>query len=183
MRHAKKRHQLNRFTSWHDATIKSLCRSILLYQTIRTTLQKARAVKPTVEKLISLAKENSLAAKRRAFAILGDHALVSLLFKEIGPRFEKRSSGFTRTLNLGRRRGDNAQLVIFELTEIKKKEPKKHKKDKEEKPQKEHEAAPEAAEEKKIDSAVKEKPQVKEKPTKKLFGGFKGIFKKERDSL
>ena len=188
MRHAKKRLQLNRFTSWHDATLKSLARSIVIHQSIKTTLHKAKAARSVVENLISLAKANTLAAKRQAFKILGDHKLVSLLFNEIGPRFAKRQSGFTRIINLAKRRGDNAQVVIFELTEIKKKEIIK-------KPKKEKEEAPveggtiEAGAEEVKEKPVKEKPAeekkhpVSQKPTKKFLGGLKNIFKKERDSL
>lgn len=141
-----------------------------------------------VENLISLAKQNTLAAKRRAFVILKDHKLVSLLFTEIGPRFSKRESGFTRVMNLPKRRGDSAQAVIFELTEIKKKEPKKHKKAKETKPGEEtvrEEVKESKAEEKKQETAaaVKERPPITKKPTKKFLGGLRNIFKKERDSL
>lgn len=188
MRHAKKRLQLNRFTSWHEATLKSLARNTLIHQSIKTSLHKAKAVRPLVEDLISLAKKNTLAARRRAFEILGDHKMVSLLFNEIGPRFEKRPGGFTRIIHFKRRRGDNVQIVIFELTEIKKRV-KKVKKVKEVK-EKETEAQglrEEAAEEKKPKTATavetSEKPPIEKKPQKKFFGGIRNIFKKERDSL
>ena len=184
MRHRKKRLQLNRFTSWHKATLAGMARSIFIYESIRTTLHKAKAAKPMVEKIISLAKSNTLSAKREAFRILGDHKLVSMLFKEIGPRFAKIQSGYTRIINLERRRGDNAQVVIFQLTEIKKKEVKKHKKEKEAKTEAVREVP---IEEKKaeptIAAAVKEKPPATKKPTKKFLGGIRNIFKKERDSL
>lgn len=188
MRHAKKKLQLNRFTSWHKATLASLARSIFIYQSIRTTLHKAKAVKPLIDKMITQAKTGTLSAKRAAFKVLCDHKLVSILFKEIAPRFANRPSGYTRIIPLGRRRGDNAQVVILELMEIKKKEVKKPKKEKEAKPRE----APEATEVKgkptekqKPESpvAVKEKPPIIKKPTKNFLGGLKNIFKKERDSL
>jgi len=178
MRHAKKRLQLNRFTSWYEATIKSLSRNLLIQQSIKTTLHKAKAAQPMVEKLITLARKNTLAAKRQAYQILGDHKLVSVLFNEIGPRFANRASGFTRIINLARRRGDNAQVVLFELTEIKKKEIKKPKKIKEEKPV--EAPAEEAPKEKPVGE---KKPPIVKKPAKKFFGGIRSIFKKERDSL
>lgn len=188
MRHSKKRLQLNRFTSWHEATLKSLAQNVLTRQSIRTTLHKAKAARPLIEKLISLAKENTLAAKRRAFQILNSHSLVSLLFNEIGPRFLKRQGGYTRIINLGSRRGDNANTVIFELTEIKLKEKKAAKKDKEE--EFEEEGEREVSKEKPVEekrpegrAAVKEKPPITKKPTKKFLGGLRNIFKKERDSL
>lgn len=188
MRHRKNRLQLNRFTSWYKATLISLARNLLIQQSIKTSLNKAKAVKPLVEKLISLAKRNTLNAKREAFRILSDHKLVSLLFNEIGPRFTNRNSGYTRIINLGRRRGDNAQMVILELTEIKKKEVKKPKKEKEvrAKEEAEEEVIKERhVEEKKPGTAVvvKEKPPITKKPSKKFLGGLRKIFKKKSDSL
>lgn len=191
MRHKKKRLQLNRFTSWHEATIKSLARNILIYQSIKTSLSKAKAARPLTEELIRLAKENTLSAKRRAFQVLQDHLLVKALFNEIGPRFVNRASGYTRIINLGARRGDDAPMVIFELMEIKKKEIKKTKKDKakEASPDQEgvvdvtpKEQTPEARPHT-TDTAVKEKPPITKKPPKKFLGGIRNIFKKERDSL
>jgi len=191
MRHKKRRLQLNRFTSWQAATLKSLARNLVVYESMRTTLHRAKAVRPLAEKLVSLAKANTLSAKREAFTILGDHKLVSVLFNEIGPRFAKRASGYTRIINLAKRRGDDAQIVIFELTELKPKV-KKVKKAKEAKPEEGKQAIEEApgsetaAEEKKLpahEAALKEKPPVSKKPSKKFLGGIRNIFKKERDSL
>jgi large subunit ribosomal protein L17 len=177
---------LNRFTSWKEATLKSLARNTIIHQSIRTTASKAKAARPTVEKLIRLAKENTLFAKRQAYKILNDHALISHLFNEIGPRFKDRASGFTRIINLGNRRGDDASVVIFELTEIKQKvKVKKAKKETQKETPEEQAVEKPAAEEKpRTDTAVKEeKHPEKGKPQKKFFGGFKNIFKKERDSL
>jgi large subunit ribosomal protein L17 len=190
MRHGKKRLQLNRFTSWHDATLKSLARNIVIHQSIRTSISRAKAVRPIVEQLISLAKDNTLSAKRRAFEILGDHKLVSILFKEIGPLSAKRNSGYTRIVSLAKRRGDNAQIVIFELTDKKIKEIKKAKKAKEvgSKPKAEeasvsHEEV--ASEKKAKDHAtlLKDRQETAKKPNKKFLGGIRSIFKKQRDSL
>ncbi|OGX40411.1 MAG: 50S ribosomal protein L17 [Omnitrophica WOR_2 bacterium RIFCSPLOWO2_01_FULL_41_12] len=175
MRHAKSRYQLNRFTSWRKATLISLVKSLLIYQRIKTTKIKARAVKPWIDRLISLAKDNNLSARRQAYKILGNHRLVSLLFNDIAPRFKENLGGFTRILNLRARRGDNAQMALLELTVIKKTEKKKPKKEKEVKP----------VEEKKpqVSPELPEKPPVAQKPSKKFFGGLRKIFKKERDSL
>jgi len=189
MRHRKKRFQLNRFTSWRKSTLRSLVRNLLIHQSIKTTRLKAKAVQPLIEKIISLAKLNTLIAKRQVFNMLGDHNLVSLTFNEIGPRFVNRQSGFTRIINLGSRRGDNAKLSILELTEIKKKEAKKPKKEKGVKP--EEEGRGEIVKEKPIEEkksqitgvAEKVKPPITKKPTKKFLGGLRKIFKKERDSL
>jgi large subunit ribosomal protein L17 len=187
MRHARRRLQLNRFTSFRKATLLSLARALLIQQQIKTTLHKAKATKPLIDKLILLGKKNSLSAKRQAYKILGNHRLVSLLFNDIAPRFVNRTGGYTRILNLGPRRGDNAQLAILAFTEIKEKEIKKIKPETEkkpeiveEKPAKEEKIRPEMP---KPEVAVKEKPPITKKPTKKFLGGLRGIFKKERDSL
>ena len=108
------------------------------------------------------------------------YKLVNLLFNEIAPRFAKRNSGFTRIIGLGKRRGDNAEMVIFEFTELKKKEIKKEKTAKEEKPQ----IASEDAEQKKESKiAIKDNPIDEKKPQKKFMGGLRTIFKKKSDSL
>lgn len=187
MRHRLKRHHLNRFTSWRKATLRSMAKNILLHQSIRTTVVKAKAARPLVEQLITLAKENTLSARRKAYQVLGDHALVKVLFNEIGPLFAKRTGGYTRIIGLGNRRGDNAELALFELTEIIKKEsPRVQKKKKlpakPEAPQTPHESEPEK---KKKDTgvSVKEKPPMTQKPGKKFLGNLRSIFKKERDSL
>lgn len=183
MRHKKSRFQINRFTSWRKATLCSIAKSILIHQRIKTSLGKAKAVKPLIDKLIGLARSNTLSAKRDAFRILGDHKLVSCLFNEIGPRFANRQGGFSRIINLGSRRGDNADLAVLELMEIKKKETRKTKKQEE---QKIVNAAPESSQEIKprTEDAVKEDkhPETK-KPPRKFMGGIRNIFKKERDSL
>ncbi|HNW39983.1 MAG TPA: 50S ribosomal protein L17 [Candidatus Omnitrophota bacterium] len=189
MRHAKKRLQLGRFTSWHDATIKSLAKNMVTHQSMKTTLTRAKASKQLIEKLVTLGKKNTLFARRQAQEILGEHKLVNLLFNDIAPRFAKRNSGFTRIIGLGKRRGDDAQMVIFEFCELKKKEPKKVKAAKEIKSQNapeeietaEHKPVGEAKKEPKI--VVKENPIDEKKPQKKFMGGLRTIFKKKSDSL
>lgn len=187
MRHRKARLQLNRFTSWRKATLISLAKALIIHQQIRTTLHRAKAVKPLIDELVSLGKKDSLFAKRQAYKILGSHKLVSLLFKDIAPRFTNRIGGYTRILNLGLRRGDNAQLAILALTEIKEKKPKKVQTEAgkkteitEEKPLKEEKPKEEKP---KTETAIKERPPITKKPTKKFLGALRGIFKKERDSL
>lgn len=190
MRHSKARLQLNRFTSWRKATLISLLKALLIHQSITTTLAKAKAVKPLIEKLISLGKKNSLNTRRQAYKILGNHRLVGLLFKDIAPRFANRIGGYTKILKLGLRRGDNAQLVILTLTEIKERKPKKIKIEAKEEKEKRPEAIKEEVKlleekEKKIKAeiAVREKRVVTKKPIKNFLGGLRKIFKKERDSL
>lgn len=189
MRHSKTRLQLNRFTSWRRATLISLTKALITHQRIKTTMHKAKAAKPLIDRLIFLGKKNSLSAKRQVYRILGNHRLVSLLFNDIAPRFANRIGGYTRILNLGTRRGDNAQLAILELTEIKEKEPKKIKIKTEKKPEiiEEKPIKEERPKEEKPKiepvTAVKEKPPITKKPAKQFLGGLRRIFKKERDSL
>lgn len=190
MRHKNSKILLNRNSAWRKATLISLAKNLLIYESIKTSCHRAKAARPLVERLISLAKANTLAGKREAFSILGNHSLVSALFKETGPRF-KTQAGFTRIISLGKRRGDDADMVIFELTEKKPKEAKKPKKEKEKKPIEEEritgEIKPGPAEEKKpgvsTGALIKEKRAETKKPVKKFLGGLRNIFKKERDSL
>lgn len=190
MRHRKSRNLFNRSTSLRKAILKSMVRSLLAYQSIKTTLGKAKALQPFADKLITIGKTDNLTMRREAFSILGSHQLVTLLFSDIAKRFEKKVGGYTRIMQLGDRRGDGAALAIIELTEIKKKEVKKHKKDKaakahQEKDTEDIKEKTKHTEEKKLgtEAVVKEKPPVTKKPAKKFLGGLKNIFKKERDSL
>jgi len=165
-----------------------MVKSLLIYQSIRTTLIKAKAAQPIAEKLISIGKKNTLAARRQAYDLLGSHRLVNLLFNDISARFNQRAGGYTRIIKLGSRRGDNADIAILELIEIKKKEIVKSKKVKIEKPVKEIPAADIKTDlkekgEPKAQAEIKEKPPITKKPAKKFFKGLRQIFKKERDSL
>lgn len=188
MRHAKARLQLNRFTSWRKATIISLAKALIIQQSIRTTKTRAKAVKPFIEKLITLGKKNTLSAKRRVYKMLGSHKLVGTIFNDIAPRFVNRIGGYTRILNFGVRRGDNAHLVILSLTEIKEKKPKEIKPKGETKTGISHKdeiGQEKTLEEKKpkAETIVKEKPPEIRKPAKKFLGGLRKIFKKKSDSL
>ncbi|MGE5308941.1 MAG: 50S ribosomal protein L17 [Deltaproteobacteria bacterium] len=184
MRHTKARGQLNRFSAWRKATVVSMAKNLLKYESINTTLVRARVVQPVVEHLIADARTDTVANRRRSFAVLGEHGLVNILYTEIAPRFKDVNGGYTRILKLGKRRGDNAELALFELT--KKKEKKvKAKAGKAAKAETVPEGtAPEGeSAEKKAGTETKEKPPVSQKPPKKFLGGIRKIFKKERDSL
>ncbi len=192
MRHAKHSYSLNKSFSLRKALVISMAKNLLKYQRIKTTRNRAKATRQVIEKLITMGKEGSLAKKRMAYEILGDHQLVKLLFNDIAPRFKDRAGGFTRILNLGSRRGDDAKMVIFELTEIKeaKKKIKAEKEKKSEIIDIKSESAKEkpAVEEKsKTETAVaekfSEKHHVEKKPAKKFLGGIRNIFKKKSDSL
>ena len=117
MRHGIAGNKLNRNSSLRKATVRDIAKATLVRQRICTTQAKAKEARKLVEKLITLGKNGSLADKRRAFAILCDHDLVSTLFTKTSPRFKQRNGGYTRIIPLGSRRGDNARLALLELTE------------------------------------------------------------------
>lgn len=137
MRHRLTANTLGRRTGQRMAILKGLSKNLLIHQRIKTTLARAKAAKIEIEKLITLAKEDTLHHRRLVDSILQDHRLTSELFKEIAPLFKSRNGGYTRIIRLNHRAGDNAQMVLLELVEqkIKKVEPKpvKEKKKPEEK--------------------------------------------------
>jgi large subunit ribosomal protein L17 len=97
---------------------RNMATSLIEHERIVTTVQKAKAVKPFVEKLITLSKESTVHRRRRAFAALRDKDAVAKLFDTLGPRFKDRSGGYCRILKLSKPRlGDNGQRAIFELVE------------------------------------------------------------------
>ena len=94
----------------------NLVKELVDHERIRTTETKAKAVKPEVEKLITLAKRGDLQARRQALAALGqDKFVVYKLFEELAPRYAERPGGYTRILKLGPRRSDSTEMVFLEL--------------------------------------------------------------------
>ena len=118
MRHGIAGNRLSRNRSLRKATLRDLAKATLIQQRICTTKAKAKEARKLVDHLITLAKKGTLEDKRRAFAILCDHGLVSKLFNKTAARFSKRVGGYTRIIPLAtKRRGDNANLAFLELTE------------------------------------------------------------------
>lgn len=117
MRHGMAGNRFSRNSSLRKATVRDLAKATLVAQRICTTEAKAKEARKLVDKLITLGKKGTLSAKRRAFAILCDHKIVSDLFSMTSPRFRNRIGGYTRIIKLGTRRGDNAALAYLELTE------------------------------------------------------------------
>ena len=117
MRHHKAGNRLSRNSTLRKATMRDLARAALIRQRICTTKAKAKEARKLIDRLITLGKKGTLAAKRKAFSILCDHQLVSQLFNKIASRFNVRNGGYTRIISLSQRRGDNAHLVFLELTE------------------------------------------------------------------
>lgn len=118
MRHRKSGRRLGRTTAHRKATMKSLSVALFTHNAIKTTLAKAKELRSFAEPLITLAKQDSVANRRRAFAALRDKDAVRRLFTEIGPAFAERPGGYTRILKLGNRLGDAAPMSRIELVGI-----------------------------------------------------------------
>lgn len=116
MRHRKTRHKLSRDTAHRRALLRNLCRDLIEHERIKTSQAKAKAAKPEVEKLITLAKRGDLHARRQALSELGqDRFIVHKLFEEVAPRYAERNGGYTRIVKLGPRRSDATEMVFLEL--------------------------------------------------------------------
>jgi large subunit ribosomal protein L17 len=116
MRHRKTRHKLSRDAAHRRSLLRNLCREVIQHERIKTSQAKAKAVKPEVEKLITLAKRGGLHARRQALSELGqDRFVVHKLFEEIAPRYAERPGGYTRIVKLGPRRSDSTEMVFLEL--------------------------------------------------------------------
>jgi len=117
MRHRKSGRKLNRNSSHRKAMFRNMSASLFEHETIRTTLAKAKELRGKAEPLITLAKEDSVANRRLAFARLRDRDVVTKLFNELGPRYKARPGGYLRVLKCGFRAGDNAPMAIVELVD------------------------------------------------------------------
>ena len=116
MRHQKTRHKLSRSASHRKSLLRNLAKEVIDHERIKTTEAKAKAVKPELEKLITLAKRGDLHARREALSALGqDKFVVYKLFEEVAPRYADRPGGYTRILKLGPRRSDATEMVYLEL--------------------------------------------------------------------
>lgn len=117
MRHRKTGRRFGRTSSHRKAMFQNMVNSILRHGMIKTTLPKAKDLRRFVEPMITLAKEDSVAKRRLAFARLRDEEIVTKLFKEIGPRFKERQGGYVRILKCGNRKGDCAPMAIVEFVD------------------------------------------------------------------
>ncbi len=122
MRHRKGGFKLQRNPSARRALLRGLTTNVILRDRVVTTVTKAKAVKPVVEKMITLAKRDTLHTRRQAAAFLNTPGAVKKLFDTLGPRFAQRNGGYTRVVRLGPRKGDGAELALIELlgSELKK---------------------------------------------------------------
>lgn len=117
MRHGKKNKKLNRNHEHREATIKNLLQALVKSEQIKTTLAKARAIRPRIEKLVTRAGEDTVHNRREVKKKIRDDELVKKMFEDIGPRFVDRPGGYTRILKLHRRKNDNAQMALIEFVE------------------------------------------------------------------
>lgn len=115
MRHRCKVPQLGLPADQRKALLRSLATQIIRHGQITTTKTRAKAVRSEVDRMITLAKDGSLSARRRAMSYLYDKELVSQLFEAVGDRYGDRQGGYTRIVRTKRRRGDNAEMAIIEL--------------------------------------------------------------------
>ena len=199
MRHRKLKTKFARQPGHRKETLKGMAKAVLIHQRIRTTRVRAKEAKKVVERLITTAREDTLAARRKVFSLLRDETLVSKLFKEIAPRFSGINGGYTRIIPYDFRKGDGANMVFLELTKkvevVKLKKEKKGKKAQTPEPKKPEaekpkvrpvahvapEIAPKVKEEKTVEDIRKEKAkdEMKKVQDKKgLFKQVKGFFRR-----
>ena len=115
MRHRVAGKKLGRKTAHRMMMFRNMVTSLLDKERIQTTLDRAKAIRPLTEKMITLGKRETLHARRQALAFVKDPAVVSKLFDTLAPRFSQRPGGYTRIIRLGFRDGDGAQMAIIEL--------------------------------------------------------------------
>ncbi len=116
MRHQKSKGKLSRDSAHRKALLMNLSKEIIEHERVKTTQAKAKAVKPEIERLITLAKRGDLHARRQALATLAqDKFAVHKLFEDVAPRYADRPGGYTRILKLGPRRSDATEMVFIEL--------------------------------------------------------------------
>jgi large subunit ribosomal protein L17 len=117
MRHGKGLRKLSRTWSHRRSLLRNLATSFIKHERFETTVEKAKELRPVVERLITLGKSDTLAARRQAYSYLLDKAVVHKLFADVGPRCSSRAGGYTRIVRTRVRHGDAAQLAVIELVD------------------------------------------------------------------
>jgi len=117
MRHRKQGRRLNRSWAHRKAMFSNMANALIKHEQIRTTLPKAKELRPVVERLVTLAKRGDLHARRQAFARLRDDAMVAKLFSTLRERYADRPGGYTRVLKAGFRKGDMAPMALIEFVD------------------------------------------------------------------
>ena len=187
MRHQKKSIKLGRTAEHRKALLANQVCSLIQHQRIKTTLAKAKAVRPLAERMVTLGKKASIHARRTALATLRQKNAVKKLFEDVAPRSAERNGGYTRIVKLGRRKSDSAQMAFIEwvdmaeVIEEKPQEKKTKKKEAESKPKPtrtepeaiEAEAAEPTAQEDKPAAAPTPAPAEEPKPKRRRWFGKK----------
>src|ERR1700756_2920715 len=117
MRHGKVHRKLNRTAEHRRAMFANMCAALIKHEQIKTTLPKAKELRPIVEKLVTLSRRGAsdLHARRQALSRIKDETQVNKLFDILGPRYAERPGGYTRVLKAGYRFGDNAEMALIEF--------------------------------------------------------------------
>ena len=184
MRHRKKTIKLGRTAEHRKALLANQVCSLIEHQRIKTTLAKAKAVRPLAERMVTLGKNGSIHARRTALATLRQKRAVKKLFDDVAPRSAERNGGYTRIVKLGQRKSDSAPMAFIEwvdMTEVVEEKPAEEKKPKRKEPEpKPKKTEPEAAAPKEQEPAVEEEkpaeapaPAVEPKPKKRRWFGRK----------
>lgn len=134
MRHRLSGRKLGRTTAHREMLLRNLATSLIEKERVRTTTAKAKEIRPYIEKLITMGKAGTLAARRRALGLTTKEDAVTRLFETVAPRFSERNGGYTRIVKLGPRKGDGAEMAVIELVGSEFKPKEKKKKDKGKKP-------------------------------------------------
>jgi large subunit ribosomal protein L17 len=163
MRHQKKTIKLGRTAEHRKALLANQVCSLIEHQRIKTTLAKAKAVRPLAERMVTLGKNGSIHARRTALAALRQKNAVKKLFDDIAPRSAERNGGYTRIVKLGQRKSDSASMAFIEwvdMAEVVEEKPAEEKKAK----RKETQPKPREIEAKREEPRVEESPTEEEKP-------------------
>ncbi len=117
MRHRMSGRKLNRKSQHRKAMFSNMAAALIKHEQIKTTLPKAKELRPIVEKLVTLGKRGKLHDRRRAFAMLRDDATTAKLFETLGPRYQDRNGGYIRIIKAGFRYGDAAPMAMIEFVD------------------------------------------------------------------
>jgi large subunit ribosomal protein L17 len=159
MRHQKKTIKLGRTAAHRKALLANQVCSLIAHQRIKTTLAKAKAVRPLADKMVTLGKNGSLHARRNALSILRQQDAVKKLFEDIAPRSTNRNGGYTRIVKLGQRKSDSAAMAFIEWVDAAQVAEEKSAEDKK---AKRKESEPKAKKEAKREEAKREEAPAKE---------------------
>lgn len=117
MRHLKRKGKLNRTSAHRNAMLSNMSVSLFCHEQIVTTIEKARALRPVAEKMITMARDHSLHVRRLLLAKIGDRGAVCKLLSVLGPRYRERNGGYVRIIKYKTRPGDSADLAVVEFVE------------------------------------------------------------------